>query len=417
MHDDERWSQARYLQGLLPKFRWLATYSSGLSSKPTNCYWEGWEKEGLAVLSQWPLGIPLVQPLSRISGMDTNSRIALHVPVQLHPELIVHVVAVHFSYDRQQQCQNAAEILQFIVAHHFSYVVVAGDFNEYNDFPDPVKLFSNPMGTNSRPAQTSKCRGFIRTAQQHESLVFLDTWTSSHGPDSPGFTFSNMPSPGLVSRPDHILVSKNIRVLQMALHGNGSEYGQARRAAVHLHRARLLIKVMTASFFGYTGYSCLHDCGPHGSCRCGVCVKGGNSNTCLLPDCEECSPLKFVYFVFLMVLAAVHFMLGLLGALSILLVSARYQHNKWCLAWGCSCCLCNPDLIRSSAVRPRFILHWMGIRRIPPVYLLFLSIVGLTSCYILGMIIFENSLKTVNAILNEEFYPSDHLMLQASLLV
>lgn len=72
-------------------------------------------KTGLAVLSQWPLGIPLVQPLSRISGMDTNSRIALHVPVQLHPELIVHVVAVHFSYDRQQQCQNAAEILQFIV--------------------------------------------------------------------------------------------------------------------------------------------------------------------------------------------------------------------------------------------------------------------------------------------------------------
>ena len=69
---------------------------------------------GLAVLSKLPMGVIWVEHLSKSHGPDTNQRIALHVPIIVDSQTTVNVIAVHFSYHRQQQCQNAAEILKFI---------------------------------------------------------------------------------------------------------------------------------------------------------------------------------------------------------------------------------------------------------------------------------------------------------------
>ena len=69
---------------------------------------------GLAVLSKFPMGVVWMEHLSKSHGPDINQRIALHVPIIVDSQTTVNVIVVHFSYHRQQQCQNAAEILKFV---------------------------------------------------------------------------------------------------------------------------------------------------------------------------------------------------------------------------------------------------------------------------------------------------------------
>jgi len=50
-------------------------------------------------------------------GPDRNKRLLLHVKL-LHDDHFVNVINVHFSYDRQQQCGNAAAVLDYIFSKH-----------------------------------------------------------------------------------------------------------------------------------------------------------------------------------------------------------------------------------------------------------------------------------------------------------
>lgn len=70
--------------------------------------------EGLGLLSKWPILKSRVHVLSSSSTGDTNKRVSLSAQIAVNERVIVNVVVVHFSYDRQQQCQNAAEVLKHL---------------------------------------------------------------------------------------------------------------------------------------------------------------------------------------------------------------------------------------------------------------------------------------------------------------
>ncbi|KAL8605781.1 hypothetical protein ACOMHN_011143 [Nucella lapillus] len=350
-HADRSRSQADLLQRLLPGFSWVVTRLADRMTKPADSYWTGWEMEGLAVLSRWPLGMARAEKLSTAQGPDTNQRIALHVPVFLDPETTVNVLVVHLSYHRQQQCQNVAEILQYIDKNRLGNVVVAGDFNMYADFGDPIHLFQ--MGGRHIGDGRNQCPFSLLSPLSSSTPTFEDAWEAVHS-DSPGFTFSNMPEPGLTSRPDRILISSSVRATEVSLHGRGVEYKTRHAADIFTHRLHRVMKAAKESLGQHAGFSCLHDCGPHGSCRCGVCVRAGVSTPpCHLPDCLECSSTVFMQLSFFFFLAAVLFLLAGTATVKILVVASSIDQGGDSLVHGFSCCLCNPDIVRKPTVTAR----------------------------------------------------------------
>ena len=46
--------------------------------------------------------------------VDNNQRIVLHTAIQVNIKMVLNIVLIHLSYQRQQQCRNMAEILKFI---------------------------------------------------------------------------------------------------------------------------------------------------------------------------------------------------------------------------------------------------------------------------------------------------------------
>ena len=70
-----------------------------------------------------------------------------------------------------------------------SNAVIAGDFNTYPDFPDPVELFMDRAG---QPAsERNQCRKSIVSPLATAAQGFQDAWEAIHK-DPSGFTFSNM---------------------------------------------------------------------------------------------------------------------------------------------------------------------------------------------------------------------------------
>ena len=93
------------------------------------------------MLSRHPIVKRRVVKLNReqsLSGStDSNNRILLHADIEMEKK--ISVTLVHLSYDRKQQCRNAADIINFISSIGSSPSVVMGDFNAYNDFVWLVK--------------------------------------------------------------------------------------------------------------------------------------------------------------------------------------------------------------------------------------------------------------------------------------
>ena len=46
-------------------------------------------------------------------------------------------------------------------------------------------------------------------------------------------------------------------------------------------------------------YTCHIDCGPHGSCRCGICSAGGDTLNCDLENCIECTAAHYNIIIIL----------------------------------------------------------------------------------------------------------------------
>ena len=228
--------------------------------------------------------------------------------------------------------------------------------------------------------------------------------------------------PGAESRPDRILISKPLHSLSASLTGNGSVY----RAKFFIHivwrRGENMLWAAYDSFRGETGRSCIYDCGPHASCRCGVCVSGGDQRTCHLPDCDECNISTFRTLV---LVAIVFFLLGaqlLYGMLLVFLtMNERAARRDTTKLWCGNCCLCDPALYvsmsRGIKRRTRQSILWKvwPFCRLPPMVLVLVTFGMIFVFTELLLIAFKELVDDMYAILPEEFFPSDHLLLSVEL--
>ena len=227
------------------------------------------------------------------------------------------------------------------------------------------------------------------------------------------------PTPGLTSRPDRILTSNNLRVVQMSLHGDGTAYKSKHSVDIMLHRLHRVLRAARDSFSGYAGYPCLQDCGPRGSCRCGVCVERTDMGSCQLPSCEECSPHTFVLLLAFSSILSLLFILAGIATVNILIVASHVDQSNAFFFLGCTCCLCNPRLVRQSTATARHcagrFLRCLGVGKLPPVYLLLLSLTVVVLSLPVTFVVFKPTFDTVSGAMPEEYFPSDHMMLHAQL--
>lgn len=201
---------------------------------------------------------------------------------------------------------------------------------------------------------------------------------------------SFQPEPGSVSRPDRILVSlTGLKVISADLHGDGKIYQQKYSFQNKLQRLRRIFQMARETALGPRfKYTCHQDCGPHASCRCGVCVKGGDQNNCELPFCYECDAEHYHSFIFIGLLyaASVAFIMYILLKMLIMRCPVRTRRSHSRILFLCS-------------------------NRIFGLGLIALVI----SLYIITMYSLRDTLETVNSRIPEEMFPSDHMMVVAKL--
>ena len=221
--------------------------------------------------------------------------------------------------------------------------------------------------------------------------------------------------PGLESRPDRILVCERFRVTSAEVLGNGTVYRQRYFLHIWWNRFDNLLGAAVDSYQGRRGRSCPYDCGPHASCRCGVCVSGGDGRPCLLPACPECAPVTLV-----LVVVAVVTVIGLLAQLVYALLQVLHAMNRRSPDLvgpflSLNCCLCNPRLYAVPTVarrcrHSRLVRAWPCLR-LPPVFLIVVSVLLAFLWLEIVLFVFREGLQDINSILPEEMYPSDHLLL------
>ena len=209
--------------------------------------------------------------------------------------------------------------------------------------------------------------------------------------------------------------------MRVFLTGNGSRYRDVYKPSIHWLRFSTILQSSVLSYQGIDGYSCFHDCGPHGSCICGVCKSGGNQNTCNLKDCDLCNEelfkRLFLHFVLFLII-----LLHLFYSLVIILVvgAGSYSETMFSIL-GCNCCLMNPKLcistvrIHTRRYRLMKLCQIWPLFKLPPCIQFVVSFVSfiLFIAYVKSWL--HPVLELTYAALDEEFYPSDHLMLTAEI--
>ena len=223
------------------------------------------------------------------------------------------------------------------------------------------------------------------------------------------------------SRPDRIIVSSSLNVHSVTLLGNGSYYKQRYKALIHFDRFMSILNAAKLSYHGVSGYSCMQDCGPHGSCQCGICVGVGNNQNCDLPNCPICDVETYKTIRTYCIISVIIILHLFYSVVLVLTIGAGSYGNTIHSILGFQCCLFNPDLckksVRNFQRKNKFLrlLHIWPIFRLPPYVQLLLSSVTLT----LFLLYVRNKLDAIFILsystLVEEFFPSDHLMLTAHL--
>lgn len=141
---------------------------------------------------------------------------------------------------------------------------------------------------------------------------------------------------------------------------------------------------------GSITYTCHQDCGPHGSCRCGVCVQGGDNNNCDLQFCYECTPSHYNSFLVLMLCTGVYCVLILYITIKLML--------RFILSRG-----------RRYNQRLLFLLPNKSLF----IFLVFIIFI----IYLITILNFSDTLDTVFGRIPEEMYPSDHRMVVTQLKI
>ncbi|CAG5128239.1 unnamed protein product [Candidula unifasciata] len=398
-------SQVDEFKLLLPEYRWFVVKSAGVVAMNSDAYRTEWGQEGLAILSRKQILSSSVISMTKASSSDRNPRVGVQVKIRLGPDIedVVDIIVVHFSYDRQQQCQNAVDVLKITSGFQGQNIIILGDFNIYPDFEAPVELFtSRRHSACSVSSSVTSLRG-----------LFKDVWLSAGRRPQEGLTFSNMPTPGLVSRPDRILVSRNITVEDAGLAGNGTNYRKYYYQNVIISRAKTVLRTSFDAFMGRSGYSCLQDCGPHGSCRCGICISGGNQDNCNVPDCVECNSFIFVSFLVFLIPFAICLLVLFFSVLKILIVSTKVGHKDILELCGYRCCLFNKNLFNFPTVPRKYKIkatQLFCLCRLPPVLLLLVMLASLLVLLLLMRWFFHKDIQLIYSLLPEEMFPSDHLI-------
>ena len=185
-----------------------------------------------------------------------------------------------------------------------------------------------------------------------------------------------------------------------------------------------VIDAARATYYGIKEHTgCYHDCGPHGSCRCSVCVAGGNTNQCMPPKCPECNSDIYYHYLLAKVFL-ISFLVQLLLSIMNLVLLFKSKYQKQLERTGCTCCLCSRQLCThnctflSGNTRLRCSLRvwrrWIFFG-LPPVVHFIFSIICLSVLGALCKRWFEEPMKVVDAVLKEELNPSDHLMVTSVL--
>ena len=120
--------------------------------------------------------------------MDQTQRAVLSAQINVNGHE-VSVIVTHFSYDKDDQCRNAWNLLKYLHSARAEKMILLGDFNTYNEYHWPIELLMT--GDIGRQAPLVCQRIQKPWFHGHADYEFVDAWTEVH-PTNPGFTFSNM---------------------------------------------------------------------------------------------------------------------------------------------------------------------------------------------------------------------------------
>eukprot|EP00042_Codosiga_hollandica_P024752 m.105967 g.105967 ORF g.105967 m.105967 type:complete len:417 (+) comp51668_c0_seq2:105-1355(+) len=266
-------------------------------------------REGIALLSRFPvLNSSTIELTSSPNDPDLNQRVAIGAWIAVPAVGSVLVVTSHFSYDRRLQCRNLDDILTFIAAQKElvskeAPVIFLGDLNIYADDDAVLDRLTAPDSPQNR-------------CPQHGRTPLLGPFVDAGSRSSSGNTFSNMPTPGSVARPDRLLYTETplwTAVSSQVVADDPEAYRQ--RFWMHLFAERLLLVLANEA--------CLFDCGPRGKCVCGVCILAAEENC--PPPCPICEN-----FAQKITLTVAGYLVGLL----LLMRLCRHCH-KWMRLVAC----------------------------------------------------------------------------------
>ena len=209
-----------------------------------------------------------------------------------------------------------------------------------------------------------------------------------------GIVFFLQPDPGLHSRPDRILVSKTgLRVSSVFTVGGGEYYAKNYKEKLYWSRLAKVKSVAQSMVDGVTYESfCDWDCGPHGMCICGICVPTKENNACDSSYCESCSALKLGQFQLLLGCFIAVMVLLTFSILVILLKLAR-THIR-------------------ARICDSFKRSFIGKKYFPVAMIVCILVI-----YYTAKVVLKDTFDLVNSQIEEELFPSDHLMVVAKVVV
>ena len=139
-------------------------------------------------------------------------------------------------------------------------------------------------------------------------ISFMDVFESMQPNENQILTFSNMPWPGMVSRPDRLYLADTghgddlLSVKSVDVIGDGEYYKTNYYYYILWDR---FMQIMN-------GVKCKIDCGPNGYCKCGVCVKNPTEGVvdemadCIM-TCDDCLNEIYSLLQWIFVIGIIHF--------------------------------------------------------------------------------------------------------------
>ena len=179
--------------------------------------------------------------------------------------------------------------------------------------------------------------------------------------------------------------------VKTTLFGHGQSYKDHYSFQSYSNRFKTITRMSKRQLNGQRlNYTCHIDCGPHGSCRCGVCIGGGNTLNCDLPNCTECTAAHYNILMFLYYFIIVY----IVGIIYLAFcVYKKHTRNR---------------MLRKLILCPR----WFECAHFTLILL-----VGFVIIYSLVKVGLSDMIALALDRIPEEMYPSDHLMVVSEVKV